>query len=70
LTVEAKEEDQVETLQYNLVWGLQPQLFCTQFFVAGILPPAIERMVVESDIFTKYIPFEDLSLHKSYDQLF
>jgi hypothetical protein len=45
-------------------------IFCTKFFVAGILSPSVREMVVESDILTKYKPFEDLSLRKSYDQLF
>jgi hypothetical protein len=70
LTVEAQEEDQVETLQYNLVWDLRPQFFVHSFVLLGSFLQPLRAMVVEPDIFTKYKPFEDLSLRKSHDQLF
>jgi hypothetical protein len=69
LTVEAQEEDQVDfTIQLGV--GLQPQFFAHSFLLLGSFLQPLREMVVESDILTKYKPFEDLSLLKSHDQLF
>jgi hypothetical protein len=50
--------------------GLQPQFFAHSFLLLGFFLQPLREMVVESDILTKYKPFEDLSLLKSHDQLF